>query len=52
MAIIKFEGSLLEINFKRIILVPQKISSKLSSRGMTMIKGDINDVCSFRSSFL
>ena len=42
--LIKFESKLLNIGPLKIIKVPLKLSKRLSSRGIVMVKGTINNV--------
>lgn len=42
--LIKFESKLLKIGPLKIIKVPLKLSKRLSSRGIVMVKGTINNV--------
>lgn len=44
MSIIKFETKLYKINDWTILRLPEDASAKLPSRGMTMVKGTINDI--------
>lgn len=44
MPIIKFEATLFKIGTWTILRLPENASAKLSSRGMTMVKGTINGI--------
>jgi len=40
---IRFKTNLLKINSSTVLIFPQNVSEKLSSRGLTMVKGTINE---------
>ena len=44
MSVISFETKLFKINSWTVLLLPEEASAKLPSRGMTMVKGTMNDV--------
>lgn len=44
MSTIQFSTKLFEINSVTILLLPEDASKKLPSRGMTMVKGSLNDI--------